>query len=397
MSAPPTILIAGAGIGGLALALALARKGFGVTLFEKRSRFEEAGAGIQLSPNASGPLIGLGLSSPLSRRAVTPDALRIRRLRDGKAIGTMATADAKARYGSPFWVIRRADLQTVLLDAVRAMPNIRLQVGRELLSQRQTETGVAVTVLSETGSQERHEGAALIGADGLWSRVRSLMGETHPNTFTGYEAWRTLIPAAQAGPLLATPSIGLWLGPDAHVVHYPVAGGNQLNLVLLRKAQQPHDDWSRPGTAADLAPLTATTASALRAVLEQVTDWQVWSLFDRPRLQSLAKGRLALIGDAAHPTLPFLAQGGAMAIEDAAVMAELLARSPDDPIKALGAYDKARMKRTERIQKEARNNARSYHFGWPLSMVRDRVVAHLGPEGMLARYDWLYGWKPDAA
>lgn len=389
------VLVAGAGIAGLGAALALARRGFAVTLVERSTRFEEAGAGLQLSPNASRVLVELGVGPSLARHAVAPDRLDIRGLRDARLIGSMPLgATARERYGAPFWVARRADLQTVLLDAVRALPSVRLLVGREIAGVEETGGRVRLRTRTEAGQEEALEGIALVGADGLRSRVRPLVLREADPVFSGYEAWRALLPAERAAGLIATDAVGLWLGQDAHLVHYPVGRERALNLVLVRRARAPREGWSAPGDPADLAPLLTNAAEPLRALIGAVDAWQVWSLHDRPAPKRLARGRLALAGDAGHPVLPFLAQGGALAIEDAAILAACLAAAPDDPVAALRAYSRARTKRVARVRAAARANARSYHLRWPLTLARDAVIRALGPERMLARYDWLYGWRP---
>lgn len=387
----PHILIAGAGIGGLTAAIALARRGFAVTVAEKRTGFGETGAGIQITPNAGRVLDALDLRLPLKRAAVVSERLVVRRWRDGKALAEMPMSTDGAE--TPFRALRRTDLHTVLLDAARSQPRIRLIVGRGLSEVRQDEAGIVATLATESGQTETIAALALIGADGLWSRTRDLTGDKAPPAFTGYEAWRALIPA----PERLAGQVTLHLGTNHHAVHYPVAGGREINLVLIRAAKEAREGWSRDGEPGLPVHETADAAPALRKLVANAPKWQVWSLFDRAPA-AMAKGRIALLGDAAHPVLPFLAQGAALAIEDAAMLARELAAHLDAggaaavPT-ALAAYARARQERAARVQAASRANARNYHVGPPWSWGRNLALKRLGPEGMRSRYDWLYEWR----
>ncbi len=392
MSAPH-VLIAGAGIGGLTAAIALARRGIAVTLAEKRTGFGETGAGIQITPNAGRVLDALDLGLPLRRAAVRSERLLVRRWRDGTRLAEMPMAPAQDEV--PFRALRRADLHTVLLDAARSLPGIRLVVGRGLRDIAERGDGVGATLVSESGQEETVEALAVIGADGLWSRVREILGDRSPPRFTGYEAWRALVPNG-AEPA-SVGAVSLHLGAGRHAVHYPVAAGREINLVLVRAAAQAREGWSWHGEPELPAQEAAGASAELRALVAAAPDWQVWSLFDR-QPAAMAKDRVALLGDAAHPILPFLAQGAALAIEDAGVLARALAEHLEQgggaavPA-ALAAYAKARQPRALRVQAASRANARNYHLGAPWSWGRDLVLRRLGPEGMRARYDWLYGWR----
>jgi salicylate hydroxylase len=241
----------------------------------------------------------------------------------------------------------------------------------------------------------------LVGADGLWSVSSRIL---HPRRlpdprFTGYEAWRALLPMVETPAPSRGSEVALWLGPTAHAVHYPVASGTMLNIVLVRHGADDTPGWARPGTAAALAPVIAGAARPLCEVLKKATGWQVWSLFDAP-VVAMAGGRIALVGDAAHPVLPFLAQGACLAIEDAACLATALARADFNDSVSLAAsltgYDRMRRPRASDVQQAARANGRAYHLRPPFSYARDAVMHALGPNGMARRYDWLYGWKHSA-
>lgn len=392
----PHILIAGAGIGGLTAAIALARRGFAVTVAEKRTGFGETGAGIQVTPNAGRVLDALDLRLPLKRAAVTSERLVIRRWRDGRQLAEMPMSLSEAE--TPFRALRRTDLHTVLLDAARSLPGIRLTVGRDLRDVQEGEDGITATLASESGQTETIPALALIGADGLWSRTRDLIGDQAPPAFTGYEAWRALVPTA--GAPKQTGQVTAHLGPERHAVHYPVAGGREINLVLIRAAKEAREGWSRDGEPGLPESTTTGAGPDLRKLVAAAPKWQVWSLFDRPPA-TMAKGRIALLGDAAHPILPFLAQGAALAIEDAAVLARELAAhlqaggSAAVP-HALAAYAAARQERAARVQAASRANGRNFHVGPPWSWARNLTLKKLGPEGMRSRYDWLYDWRDDA-
>ncbi|WP_460451848.1 FAD-dependent monooxygenase [Alsobacter sp. SYSU BS001988] len=391
------ILIAGAGIGGLTAAITLARAGRQVAILERRTRVEEVGAGIQLSPNASRVLAGLGLGAALSRAAGEPERLVVRSGRSGRLLSEMPLGDAmRRRHGAPYLLVHRADLQMALLDVARSDPNIRLAFGRTVTSVDTEGDEVSVAV-EAAGGPETVRGSLLIGADGLWSRVAPAIGDHTEAEFIGHVAWRATVPAEAAPAALRAQETGLWLGRDAHVVHYPLRGGRVVNIVAVMRDRDAARGWSRPGDPAVFAARFRGWAPQLRDLLAAAPEWQVWSLFDRAPRQTWAAGRVALLGDAAHPVLPFLAQGGALAIEDAAVLARELARAPHDVPAALAAYQADRRPRARQVQAAARQNGRAYHMGFPLTVGRDLVLRGLSGQGMLKRYDWLYGWKPEGA
>jgi salicylate hydroxylase len=388
------IIIAGAGIGGLTAALALARAGFGVTVLEAAPRLEEIGAGVQLSPNATRVLFGLGLASALERYAVAPEALRIMNARSGREIaaGPLGRRAAE-RYGAPFLVVHRSDLQRVLLEAVGAEPAADLRLGVRVVEFARRGEQILVMVRGANATLQ-FAGDALIGADGLWSRVRERLGLTIRPQFCGQAAWRALAPASAIGPALRAPATTLWLGPDAHVVHYPVRAGALINIVAIVREDWEAEGWSTPGDPALLRARVTRWAAPLRDLIAIPDAWNKWALHDHPPLPQWGTGPVTLLGDAAHAMRPFLAQGAAMAIEDAAVLARALAASQDISA-GLRAYEQARRPRTARLQREAARTGRRYAMKGPLAAVRNLVLARMGGEKLLRRYDWIYGWEDD--
>jgi salicylate hydroxylase len=299
----------------------------------------------------------------------------------------------KERFGAPWWVVHRADLQMVLLDAVRSHPGIRLVFGRSVKSV--DEEGDGVTVHTESaGGPETHRGRLLVGADGVWSRVAHAIGDATEADFSGYVAWRGLMATEDAPPPFRRRETGLWMGPGAHVVHYPLRAGKAVNVVAVIGDRNSEPGWSRPGDPSVFRKRFRGWSRELHALFYAVPEWQVWSLFDRTPRQRPTKGRVALLGDAAHPVLPFLAQGAALAIEDAAVLTRSLASKPGDVPAALALYESARRDRAKRVQDAARANGRHYHMSPPLSLARDLVLRQMGGDGLLKRYRWIYDWKP---
>jgi salicylate hydroxylase len=392
---PGAVTIAGAGIGGLAAALSLARRGFSVSVLERAPALEEVGAGIQLSPNASRILIELGLGDALAARAVVPEAMVVRSAATGRTLATAELGEAVARrHGAPWWVIHRADLLAVLAEACRAETSIRIETGVSVTGLNPGGDGVRLAI-DRGGMADTILAPVLIGADGLRSAVRAGLGDAAPPEFRRRVAWRATLPMEALPEAFRGPRLGLWLGADAHCVHYPLQAGRSFNIVVILGADRPVEGWRAPGDPAFLARRLSGWPVALREIVSRVEAWQCWSLADRPVWFGPGGGAstVTLLGDAAHPMLPFVAQGGAMAIEDAAVLAQEAAATPDDLASAFRRYAAARGDRVGRVQGLARRNGAIYHLKGPPAFARDMAIRLMGG-GIVASQDWIYGWRP---
>jgi len=394
-----TIFIVGAGIGGLTAALAMAAKRFRVVVLEKAERLEEVGAGLQLSPNASRVLVGLGVRNRLEQRAVTPEAISIMSARAGGELLRLPIGEAaSARSGAPYWVVHRADLQMALAEQVQGHPNIELRLGMTLENVAANPKGV--TIVHRSGNSQQQElVSALIGADGVWSAVRrNLFPEIQPR-FSGLIAWRGTFDVSQRPEEFVSRCVQLWMGPDAHLVVYPIADGRQINVVAVVPGPWNQPGWSTPGDPAEVinAFPASRWPSRARMMLGAVDDWRKWALFGVPEGCAWSKGPIALLGDAVHAMLPFAAQGAGMAIEDAAVLAQHLGdgaiESAADIATALERYGRAREARVKQVQRAARQQGRIYHLTGPAALARDLIIRALGPQRMLARQEWIYDWR----
>jgi salicylate hydroxylase len=399
VAAARTIIVAGAGIGGLTAALSLAAKGFRVIVLEKAERLEEAGAGLQLSPNASRILVDLDLRSRLTPRAVTPEAINIMSARAGGQITRLPLGEAAGlRAGAPYWVMHRADLQGALQAAVNDHPSIDLRLGCQF--EDVTSHAKGLTVVQRRGNARQQELAmALVGADGIWSAVRNhLFPEVQPQ-FSGLIAWRGTLDATTLPREYTSPRVQLWMGPDAHLVAYPISAARQINVVAIVPGTWNRPGWSAPGDANELKSAFASQGwpATARMLIGAVDEWRRWALFTLPDLGEWTEGAIALLGDAAHAMLPFAAQGAGMAIEDAAVLAKCLSENPGDLIAGIPAtlkrYGRLRRGRVLRVQRAARQQGRIYHLTGPLALARDLAIKAMGPQRMLARQDWIYDWR----
>jgi salicylate hydroxylase len=398
VAATRTIVVAGAGIGGLTASLTLAAQGFRVVLLEKAERLEEAGAGLQLSPNASRILVELGLQPRLGPRAVTPESINIMSARAGGEIARLPLGEAASfRAGAPYWVMHRADLQAALQAEVNDNPDIDLRLGCQF--EDVTTHAKGLTVVQRSGNARHQELAvALIGADGIWSSVRNhLFPEVQPQ-FSGLIAWRGTLDATALPREYTSPRVQLWMGPNAHLVAYPISGARQINVVAVVPGTWNRPGWSAAGDVNEIKnAFSSRWPATARMLVGAVDEWRKWALFTVPDSGEWSAGAIALLGDAAHAMLPFAAQGAGMAIEDAAVLAQVLSESAGENTAgipaALKRYDRLRRARVLRVQRAARRQGRIYHLTGPLAFARDLAIKALGPHHMLARQDWIYDWR----
>lgn len=395
------IIVAGAGIAGLTAALAFARRGFSVDIFERSEKLEEAGAGLQLSPNATRIFDRLGVLELLLPKAVRPHGVILRDARTLCQLARVPLGDtAELRWHAPYLVAHRADLQAALLEAVARQPAISLVTGATLCGLERNSHGVTV-VVEGSGAARQASGELLVGADGVWSAVRKFVGAAHESRFAGQIAWRTVIDAdsdiglrfAQIG---ARDAVTAFLHPSFHLIAYPVRGGAAFNLVAFTPGQRIAEGWSG---AADTAPLERAmrgTAPALAAVARTAGPWTAWPIHTVPQQAPWTAPGLALIGDAAHAMTPFAAQGAAMAIEDAETLAAFVAAYPDNLPRGLAAWEKSRRPRIEKVARRGAFN----HFAWqargPVAMARNLVLKTRPSESLAADLDWLYGWQQPA-
>lgn len=382
------IAVVGGGIAGLTLTLALRTLGFDCAVYERRSELSEAGAGVQLSPNAARLLHRLGLAAALRRTAVEPRAIELRRWADGAVLRRVPLQDCRARFGAPYYTVHRADLHRALVERIG---DEGMHLGRGCAAV--TEYADDAEVAFDDGSSVRAD--VVVGADGVHSRVRALLADDRPR-FSGQSVFRALVPAASVPPVADRPQVTLWLGPGRHCVAYPIATGRTINLVAT--APEPAwrvESWQAEGSPADLAAAYDGWAQEVRALTAAPARVSQWALHDRDPLPRWSTARVTLVGDAAHPMLPFMAQGANQAVEDAAALAASLHRitarrgSQRDAIAvALARYEAARRSRTDAVQAVSRRNTDALHL--PDGAEQRRRDAALAAGDGLEDHAWLY-------
>jgi len=381
------VLIAGGGIGGLAASIAFGARNIASTVLE-RSRFaDETGAGIQLGPNATRALRGLGVLDAVTANAVRSDAIWLYDAHSGLRLNVLPLGRAiEQRHGAPYLTLHRADLHAALLAAAESYAAVALQPGFAV-SDIGTASG---EIIARTSDGAEVSGSCLIGADGLWSTVRKFVAPQADLQFAGATAWRALVPTRELPAPFDAPVVGVWMGSGAHMVHYPVRGGEQLNVVVIIERGDQGEGWNQTiETRALLSHLTAW-AEPLKRLLEQTASWRGWSLYRLAPLPRWSNGPVALLGDAAHPVLPFLAQGAALAIEDAVTLAESLADCGGAPERAFRRYETLRKERVTRLQRASLTFGRNYHAKGPLRAARNIVLRARRGDKLLATLDWLY-------
>ncbi|PUE21695.1 FAD-dependent oxidoreductase [Limnohabitans sp. MMS-10A-160] len=389
----PQVLIAGGGIGGLAAALACVRQGVPVQLFERAAQLSEVGAGIQIGPNVTRILQAWGLGDALAQVAAFPKRLQARDARTGQVLGSLRLGErAQALYGAPYATIHRADLQAMLHTAVQAV-GVDVRLGQTVQGWRETAEGLQLN----TADGPSVQADALIGADGVWSAVRQQLLGDAPARFTWHLAYRALVAQADLPTHLRSDEVTVWMGPRLHVVHYPVRGGQWLNLIAIVHGDKPAqaDAWDATGHAQALMQAMGAVGADLHDRLASVPAWRQWALHDRAPMagaHEMAKGRVALLGDAAHPMRPYLAQGAGMAIEDAQVLGLCLSAEAGSVAERLQAYAGQRWARNARVQARAIRNGRIFHATGPVAWGRNVSMRLMGERVM--DVPWLYGAGP---
>ncbi|HYF42653.1 MAG TPA: 3-hydroxybenzoate 6-monooxygenase [Ramlibacter sp.] len=387
MTAPSSLLIAGGGIGGLAAAYVLARQGRAVTVLEQSAAFGEIGAGIQLGPNIFRMFDYLGLTEAVSRVAYFPPGLGMNDVRTGEKVVRVPLGDtARAVYGFPYGVIYRADLHQVFLEACRALPGVTLRTSAKVESFEQDARGVR----AKLASGEVVEGAALVGADGLWSRIReAVVGDGKPRV-SGHIAYRAVLKREDVPARLWSDDVLLWGGEKTHLVHYPLRRGELFNLVAVFHSNKYDEGWNTFGDTAELNERFAQAVPQVRELLGKIETWKMWVLCDREPVKDWTDGRVTLLGDAAHPMLQYLAQGAGQAIEDAVVLGEAIRRTPEDLPQAFLKYQQARYLRTGRVQLTARFYGDIYHASGVARELRNRMFQSGEEAAGFAGLKWMY-------
>lgn len=387
MAAPLSILVAGGGIGGLAAAYVLARRGRQVTVLEQSAAFGEIGAGIQLGPNIFRMFEVLGLTEAINAVAFFPTGLGMNDVRTGEKVVRVPLGEvARAAYGYPYGVIYRADLHNVFLEAVRKLPGVSLRTESKVEGYEQDGRGVRVKL----AGGETLAGDALIGADGLWSRVRqSIVGDGKPRV-SGHIAYRAVLKREDVPPHLWSDDVLLWGGEKTHLVHYPLRRGELFNLVAVFHSNKYDEGWNTFGDTAELQERFADAVPQVRELLGKIETWKMWVLCDREPVKNWTDGRVTLLGDAAHPMLQYLAQGAGQAIEDAVVLGEALRHTGNDVASAFQKYQQARYLRTGRVQLTARFYGDIYHASGVTRELRNRMFQGGQESAGFAGLKWMY-------
>lgn len=384
------VAIAGGGIGGIATALALAGHGIASEVFERRAAFPEEGAGIQIGPNGTRILQRLGVAEFLQPRAATPDCLSVRESKSGRELTRLPLgAWIARRHGAPYWTAHRRDLHAALRQRAEADPLIELRTGVEIVSFTQHNDGVTAT----GSGGEVSNASALVCADGLWSNLRNQVAPGAAAQPVGKVAYRCVIPAGNIPSEITPDAVHIWLAPGAHVVHYPVNAGHDIALVVIGDDTMRERGWDTAASADTVHEKVRDYAPPLQALIAKAEAWRCWSLYRMPPLERWSNGHATLLGDAAHPVLPFLAQGAVLALEDAMTLAASLADRKSTVEASLQNYEHARRQRAYRVTEASQRNGVIYHMPGPAALARNTTMRLAPPERVMARFDWLYGWR----
>jgi salicylate hydroxylase len=390
-----TMIIVGGGIGGLAAALACGQAGARPQVLERAATFSEVGAGIQMGPNVTRTLHAWGLAEDLQEIGFVPRKLDAKDIQTGQIIGTLRLGQRSLdTYGAPYFTVHRADLHRVLLKKIMSSGQAELRLDSEVQGLQQNADGIQISGANLPASlTEPSQSAAMVVADGLWSKTRQFVVPPTAPRVTGLLAYRALVPMQSIPEKLRLQDVNVWVGPRVHAVLYPVKCGEFLNLVVVVQGPPPAslDDWDHAGNKQDLEAAMGPIHANLRKLLEAVPAWRLWPLCDRPPIKGpheMAKGRIALLGDAAHPMRPFLAQGAGMAIEDAAELARSWARADLQVEDRLQMYAQARWARNAKVQQRSIRNGQIFHLQGPLRWGRNAAMKLMGEP--LMDIPWLY-------
>jgi len=391
-SSSNTVLVAGGGIGGVASALALVRRGFEVQVLEQAGQLGEIGAGIQLGPNAFAAFDALGIGDIARGRAVYTDEMVMHDALNEQLVGRIPTGEAfRRRFGNPYAVIHRADVHNALLEGARRAGHIEIATGTQVQRIEQDDAGVTVF----TSDGRRFRGAALIGADGVKSAVRrQYVGDEA--RVSGHVVYRAVVDRADFPADLRWNAAAIWVGPNCHLVHYPLRGGEQYNVVVTFHSRDP-EEWSvREGSREEVQSYFEGICARARQLIELPRDWKRWATADREPIAQWVFGRAALLGDAAHATLQYMAQGACMAMEDAVTLGEALRVHDNDIDRAFALYQRSRVARTARVVLSSREMGRIFHAKGVERLVRNDLWKGRTPERFYDAMEWLYGWTAEA-
>jgi 3-hydroxybenzoate 6-monooxygenase len=390
-SASLPVLVAGGGIGGVAVALALARRGFPVQVLEQAPQLGEIGAGIQFGPNAFAALDALGIGEKARARAVYTDEMVMHDALDETLVGRIPTGAAfRERFGNPYAVIHRADVHTSLLEGARETGRVDVLTSTTVQRVEQDEVGVLV----HDSKGNLHRGLALIGADGVKSAVRrQYVGDEA--RVSGHVVYRAVVDKKDFPANLQWNAASIWVGPNCHLVHYPLRGGEQYNVVVTFHSRE-QEEWSvREGDRAEVLSYFDGICAKARQLIDLPKDWKRWATADREPIGQWTYGRVALLGDAAHPTLQYLAQGACMAMEDAVTLGAALRVHDNDFTQAFAHYQRSRVARTARVVLSAREMGRIFHAKGVERLVRNQLWKDRSPTRYYDAMEWLYGWTAD--
>ncbi len=398
---PDQIIIAGAGIAGLALALALSEKGFSVQIFEKSATLAEIGAGLQVSPNATRLLARLGVLERLKYASVEPQAICLQDGTSGEKLLHLPIGNAaKERWGAPYLVCHRADLQNALLTEARSRSNIAVQLQSTVTHHKGDSEGVLVRVQYHDRIEE-HRGALLVGADGVWSNMRTAMSDAERARYTGTIAWRSSIavdqlPGSFNALLPQGTNVVAWTGANAHLIAYPIRSGQMINFVAVALDRQNGRRWDAPTNPENVSQNFirefASWHQGIRDVMRAGRPWTPWRLFEMKKCRFHVEDRVVLIGDAAHAMTPYAAQGAAMAIEDGFTLAEALTIDAATWPSALDEFSKVRTKRIAAVARRGALNHLAYHAKGPIALARNIVLRKRPVDKFVKGFDWLYGF-----